>query len=231
MAKYTINDLREGRVAVINDGTVEELNKVLEYAFPVDGGGAEGCFKFYHVTEGNEEYWFPADKVTIPTQSVKEFFGEIGKTNVPLTLGNCEFVRCDVWVGYKFRAGNVYTKKSANEILNRGAIGKHDISMFGHSFSPITEEEYVEGLKRAEKVTCEDSAQVGGDQSACISPESRQSGEVENPAKLTSFKVQHHNGFGTMFKPTINFVEGVSFDNGEVAEVIEKAVNEYLKNR
>ena len=34
--KYTIEDLRNGDCAVINDGTKEELQKVLNLAFPDD---------------------------------------------------------------------------------------------------------------------------------------------------------------------------------------------------
>lgn len=50
--KYTIQDLREGRVAVKNDGTLEELRKVIKS-------------------------WFSSShNVNIPTQSVKDFLEE-----------------------------------------------------------------------------------------------------------------------------------------------------------
>lgn len=284
---YTINDLREGRVAVINDGTVDELNKVLEYAFPIDGGGSNGKYKYYYVSEEDKDQWELDDEVTIPTQSVKVFIEEIDKPNVrlkikvPLTLENCEFVRCNVWVGDMFSEGMVYTRSLTNKILNEQPPFGDNVSNWGFNFSPITELEYVEELKKiwvnkypeikeddvfkeadgdeyripfwggyveewdylkdddylfnyqlviyqngvwAEKVTYEENTQVGGTSSACDE-------RVEQPAKLTSFKISHHNGFGTMFKPVINFVEGVSFDVSDLAEVVERVVNEYLNNK
>jgi hypothetical protein len=194
----------------------------------------------------------------------------------PLTLANCEFVRCDSWAGQKFRGGQVFTKKLANEILNKDAFSTIDISTWGFHFSPITEEEYIEELKRiwvgkypeirvgdkfqltgggvheiprwggnieweyfknedelfyysllaysngkwAEKVTCEDSAQVGETRSAdplailddfCIS--------IEGYNQVTKFEVKYI------------LDKKASFNSGDLIEVVTVAVNNYLRGK
>lgn len=52
MAKFTIKDWAEGRCAVKNDGTVEELNKVLKAAFPVKNQSAIGSCDIYFKING-----------------------------------------------------------------------------------------------------------------------------------------------------------------------------------
>lgn len=89
---YTLEDLKEGRVAVINDGTVEELFKLLKFAFPNDTAwifsnkveNFNTCFgrKKYFIAENKQE-WFYYDKTELPTQSVKVFLKEL--ENLPLT--------------------------------------------------------------------------------------------------------------------------------------------------
>lgn len=285
MTKYTINDLREGRVAVINDGTLEELTQVLSVAFPQVRKRPSGERTYYEALIAGRITWYGTDHIDNTTQSVKVFIEEIeGETKVPLTLSNCEFVRCDLWRGDVFTVGMVYTKTLANKKASELRGADIDISTWIFTFSPITEEEYVEELKKiwvskypevkesdhfsypfregvdqsafswdswkdekqfryskeddklfhrfiavyqngiwAEKVTYEENAQVEETQSACEG--------AEPLAKLTSFKIQRHNGFGTIFKPVINFVEGVSFDGADLADVIEQTVNNYLKNK
>lgn len=79
MNKFTIEDLSEGRCAVINDGTVEELNKVLRAAFP-NSPKANGSQVYYyaHINVTCNVY-----KPTIPVQSVKDFLAELEKPEFP----------------------------------------------------------------------------------------------------------------------------------------------------
>ena len=69
--KYSIEDLRNGKCAVINDGTLEELREFLKLAFPNDkttiGGGAEVYSKY------NQIEWCADNEYGLPTQSVKDF--------------------------------------------------------------------------------------------------------------------------------------------------------------
>lgn len=69
---YTIQDLTDGKVAVINDGTLEELKIVLKAAFPNDSYKIHGACKYYIKSEYHNS-WKPLDIIIEPTQSVKDF--------------------------------------------------------------------------------------------------------------------------------------------------------------
>jgi hypothetical protein len=68
---YTIDDLRNGKCAVINDGTLEELREVLKLAFPNDKSIITGSCDFYY--KGNQIEWHADNDNNLPTQSVKDF--------------------------------------------------------------------------------------------------------------------------------------------------------------
>jgi hypothetical protein len=70
---YTIQDLKEGKCAVINDGTIGELTKVLKEAFPKDVEPI-GNYQYYKSFHGYD--WVGRDECEIPTQSVKDFLKE-----------------------------------------------------------------------------------------------------------------------------------------------------------
>jgi hypothetical protein len=71
---FTIKDLSEGKCAVINDGTLEELREVLKLAFPNDTSKGDGSCQWYTAsTMFNGQLsglLFLKDE---PTQSVKLF--------------------------------------------------------------------------------------------------------------------------------------------------------------
>lgn len=77
--KYTIQDLREGRCAVINDGTLDELREVLERAFPEYIITVEGTEKFYYKRQTRKNQWVADICTSLPTQSVKDFLKEENK--------------------------------------------------------------------------------------------------------------------------------------------------------
>ena len=85
--KYTIKDLSEGRCAVINDGTLEDLDRVLKLAFPQDPNKVVGACKFYFSIistrwSATDDY----DYLNLPTQSVKLFLEELdGAKDSPTT--------------------------------------------------------------------------------------------------------------------------------------------------
>ena len=57
MNEKLIKQLREGTIALKNDGTLEELNKVLRYAFPNDVSVSKGFTKYYFVSEDKNCSW------------------------------------------------------------------------------------------------------------------------------------------------------------------------------
>ena len=73
MKKYTIEDLKEGRVAVKHDGTLDELREVLNKAFY--DPGLIGCFKYYYKF-GDDLLRADSIITHLPVQSVKDFLEE-----------------------------------------------------------------------------------------------------------------------------------------------------------
>jgi len=97
---YTIEDLRKGRCAVVNDGTLDELNRVLLTAFPNELPTA-GSFEYYY---GNGDSWYYHDEpCPIPTQSVEEFLKQLNnETMKSKTLNREQFkqiydIACSDW--------------------------------------------------------------------------------------------------------------------------------------
>ena len=89
---YTIKDLSEGRVAVINDGSVEDMVSLLAVAFPNYDvltllevrDYINLCSKeFYYLSAHYEGAWVSYIKTDLPKQSVKVFLEEL-KAESPL---------------------------------------------------------------------------------------------------------------------------------------------------
>ena len=72
MNKKLIKQLREGTIAVENDGTLDELRKVLKYAFPNDVSVSKGFTKYYFASQ-DKNYWSLYETTSLPSHSVKEF--------------------------------------------------------------------------------------------------------------------------------------------------------------
>ena len=70
---YTIQDLADGKCAVKNDGTLEELRKVLNLAFPTDGNSVNGFFLYYFQHYLYKGDWTFSDRTDLPIQSVRDF--------------------------------------------------------------------------------------------------------------------------------------------------------------
>jgi hypothetical protein len=72
MNEKLIKQLRERTIALKNDGTLDELRKVLKYAFPLDIGNTTGLYLNYSASN-KKDYWTGADTPNLPSHSVKEF--------------------------------------------------------------------------------------------------------------------------------------------------------------
>ena len=72
MNEKLIKQLREGTIALKNDGTLNELRKVLKYAFPLDIGNTIGLYLNYRASN-DRDYWSGADNTWLISHSVKEF--------------------------------------------------------------------------------------------------------------------------------------------------------------
>ena len=77
---FSINDLREGKCAVINDGTVEELRTIIVKAFPNSTAVnvLSGSWRYYMKSKYDNSYIDFCDiKPNIPCQSVSDFLKQI----------------------------------------------------------------------------------------------------------------------------------------------------------
>ena len=72
MNEKLIKQLREGTIALKNDGTLEELREVLKYAFPKEMTNPQGVLNYYYKRPYHDE-WIGIDYTHLPTHSVKEF--------------------------------------------------------------------------------------------------------------------------------------------------------------
>lgn len=81
MVKFTIKDLAEGKCAVKNDGTVEELKKVLKAAFPFAERTVQGNGRLYYKL--GSKSWNSTFETKLPAQSVKDFLEELEKPELP----------------------------------------------------------------------------------------------------------------------------------------------------
>ena len=73
MNEKLIKQLREGTIAVENDGTLDDLIKILQYAFPNDKCKIIGDCKYYSRLDYTENIWVGKNRIDLPTYSVKEF--------------------------------------------------------------------------------------------------------------------------------------------------------------
>jgi hypothetical protein len=77
MKKYTIEDLAQGRCAVINDGSLEELREVLSNAFDWDiKYSVARSVTYYFKHPMYDKSWQCSNGTNLPTQSVKDFLVE-----------------------------------------------------------------------------------------------------------------------------------------------------------
>lgn len=74
----TIEDIRNKKVAINNDGTLEELKEVLGVAFPEGELIVRGYYKYYFAQSISQNKWDCTDeKPKFPIQTVKDFIKQI----------------------------------------------------------------------------------------------------------------------------------------------------------
>lgn len=76
MNEKLIEDLREGKCCIKNDGSLEDLKKVLEYSFPKDIWKTSGRMGFYKVDSYDKNYWEGVSMTSLIHFSIKEFLKE-----------------------------------------------------------------------------------------------------------------------------------------------------------
>lgn len=69
-----ITKARKGEIAILNDGSVEELKSVLKEAWPTDDFNIQGAAKYYFKDFNDPLCWWNDDETALPSHSVKDFF-------------------------------------------------------------------------------------------------------------------------------------------------------------
>ena len=76
---FTIDDLRNGRCAIIHDYSIKVLRDILAFAFPNDLSSTGGSTNYYFAIKDNNELWGCSTITDLPTQSAIKFFNQINK--------------------------------------------------------------------------------------------------------------------------------------------------------
>lgn len=76
-----IDKARKGEIAILNDGSVEELREVLKEIWPHDDVTADGKSHYYYQHPQIGKYWCKGKVSPIPAHSVKDFFMPDTKDN------------------------------------------------------------------------------------------------------------------------------------------------------
>jgi hypothetical protein len=119
---YTIEDLKKGKCAVINDGTVEELTEVLKIAFPGDRR-PDGTYKYYKINSDYNFMWGGVYSTDLPTQSVIHFLNQTEvalpkKWCIKVTQENVNIIR--EWRGCGILSAGGYCIGNNYETLSGG---------------------------------------------------------------------------------------------------------------
>ena len=69
-----IQKVKDGKVAILNDGNINQLSEVLCWCFPNDMSMLAGTYKFYRAKNNSYELWTTNNDNNIPIVSVKDFY-------------------------------------------------------------------------------------------------------------------------------------------------------------
>ena len=86
---YTIQDLKNGKAAMVNDGELSELRGVLSNAFK-KGFKSSGNYRYYFKNDEIPDRWLPSTETTLPTQSVKDFLVQLPKEGAEQCSNNAQ---------------------------------------------------------------------------------------------------------------------------------------------
>lgn len=76
-----ITKARKGEIAILNNGSVEELQQLLTEIWPEDKSRFKLDGKFYFKDPHNGAYWYYSETIERPAQSVKDFIMPDTKDN------------------------------------------------------------------------------------------------------------------------------------------------------
>lgn len=88
-----ITKARKGEIAILNDGSVEELREILKECWPDDDDLKIGTSKYYFKSRRGKLGWANAQDSIYPAHSVKDFFMDQPESKeLDRVLPNLEFI-------------------------------------------------------------------------------------------------------------------------------------------
>jgi len=95
---FTIQDLVEGKCSVLNDGSIEQLRKLLKLAFPEDEDVTAGKSKYYYKCPPISKIWNSGDYTSLPVQSIKDFVeAGVDRSITPEKAKSIIKIACNNW--------------------------------------------------------------------------------------------------------------------------------------
>jgi hypothetical protein len=145
MNQKLIKQLQEGKIAVHNDATLEELEEVINKAFPKDDDTLHGVFTYYQKSE-NYASWIGHDKTNLPSYSVKEFLKEETMEKKKIVGWKVPY---DMYEGY-IKTGDILSTNVTDKYAYWYINGKinNDICIpleFVKTWEPVYEQEFKVG--------------------------------------------------------------------------------------
>ena len=91
-----IQKVKDGKVAILNDGTVEQLKEVLLACFPLETCIVNPIFKYFYAGLEKKGNWYCHIQTNLPTVSVKEFYEDefVWGEQVRINYNNAYWVKC-----------------------------------------------------------------------------------------------------------------------------------------
>lgn len=218
---YTIEDLSNGKCAVINDGTPEELGKVLKIAFPIDVWKIGGRYMYYCKCRRASDQWIGYDDTDLPTQSVKDFLKQIEvalpeKWCIKVTDDNVKIL--DEWRGSSYKSlpieGYCINSRHHSRALLTGywcPSYQHVPFDYQHEITTNQFKEYI--FKQETKETVEYKGQLKGFPKEVVERMLQHQVTQGNKKDVTVFETSIYNGSDEGGFSWYNSSEGDSFWN------------------
>ena len=152
MNEKLIKQLREGTIALKNDGTLEELEKVLQYAFPNDLYSS-GQYTYYQAHEFLNRQWYPKLETNLPSHSVKEFlkpeseYPKVMKVSKSPIKTKEQFEKANTRVVFMEKCGKFITWYDADTIEKSENVTSTAVWNYAVDLDWQPEEEEIKPLK------------------------------------------------------------------------------------
>ena len=116
-----IQKVKDGKVAILNDGNINQLREVILWCFPNDKAGLAGTSWVYIASTANYSHWAANNEKNKPTVSIKEFYKDefVWGEEVEASSDNQH------WVNNRFFAGKNPINKNYIAVSEYGLLQQY----------------------------------------------------------------------------------------------------------